>query len=118
MARSNLAGRAGRWSAAHWKTAFFGWIAFTIVAMAAGNIVGHVQMRDSQMASGEVARAIKMLEGAGLKQPAVEDVLIQSKTETSTSPAFQSAVAGLVQTLSGLKSVTNIQNPLVEPGGG
>jgi RND superfamily putative drug exporter len=114
----NLAGRAGRWSAGHWKTAFFGWIAFTVVAMAAGGIVGHVQMRDSQMASGEVARAIKMLEGAGFKQPAVESVLIQSKSETATSPAFQAAVAGLVQTLAGLKTVTDIQNPLIEPGGG
>ena len=28
MERTNLAGRAGRWSAAHWKTAFFGWLVF------------------------------------------------------------------------------------------
>ena len=26
--RSNLAGRAGRWSAGHWKAALFGWLAF------------------------------------------------------------------------------------------
>ena len=31
MATTNLAGRAGRWSAAHWKTAAFGWIAFGVL---------------------------------------------------------------------------------------
>src|SRR4051794_24695102 len=108
MSRSNLAGRAGRWSAAHWKTAFFGWIAFTVVAMAAGGLVGHVQMRDSQMASGEVARAIRMLERANVKQPAVEDVLIQSRSETTASPGFLAAAAGLVQTLSREPNVTDI----------
>ena len=118
MAGSNLAGRAGRWSAGHWKTALLGWIAFTVLAMGAGGLVGHVQMRDSQFASGEVARAVRMLEQANFKQPAVESVLIQSKTETATSPGFLSAAAGLVQTLSSEKNVTDIQNPLVEQGGG
>ena len=27
---TNLAGRAGRWSASHWKRAAFGWIAFAV----------------------------------------------------------------------------------------
>ena len=118
MARTNLAGRAGRWSAQHWKTAFLGWFAFALTATAVGGIVGHQQMRDSQMASGEVARAIRMLEQAGFKQPAVESVLIQSRTETASAPRFISAAGGVVQTLSVLKDVTNIQNPLVKPGGG
>ena len=33
---TNLAGRMGRWSAHHWKTAVFGWLAFVVVAFAAG----------------------------------------------------------------------------------
>ena len=32
----NLAARMGRWSAAHWKTATFGWLAFVVVAFALG----------------------------------------------------------------------------------
>ena len=31
--RTNLAGRAGRWSAAHWKLAALGWIAFAVAAV-------------------------------------------------------------------------------------
>ena len=37
---SNLAARMGRWSAAHWKTATFGWLAFVLVAFGLG--VHHV----------------------------------------------------------------------------
>ena len=32
--------RMGRWSAAHWKTATFGWLAFVVVAFALGGMVG------------------------------------------------------------------------------
>lgn len=41
----NLAGRAGAWSAAHWKRALFGWLVFAIAAMAVGSVVGHTQMQ-------------------------------------------------------------------------
>ena len=32
---NNIAARMGRWSASHWKTAVFGWLAFVIVAVVA-----------------------------------------------------------------------------------
>jgi len=32
----NLAARMGRWSANHWKTAVFGWVAFVAVALGLG----------------------------------------------------------------------------------
>src|SRR5690348_14618098 len=38
MAGLNLAGRSGRWSAAHWKTAAFGWIAFAVATMVVGGV--------------------------------------------------------------------------------
>ena len=117
-AQENLAGRAGRWSAGHWKTALFGWLAFAAVAMVAGSAVGHVQMRDSQFANGETARALGMLESANFKQPAVENVLLQSGSLKATDPAFVSAISGVVQTLAVQKNVANIQNPMVLPGGG
>ena len=46
MDRPNLAGRAGRWSAGHWKTGFFGWLVCAALAMTVGSLVGHVQMLD------------------------------------------------------------------------
>src|SRR5207247_2018155 len=48
MARTNLAGRAGRWSAAHWRIAFFGWLAFVAIAVFLGNAVGANKLLDSE----------------------------------------------------------------------
>ncbi len=118
MSQANLAARAGRWSADNWKKAFFGWLIVAVVALAVGTVVGHDQIPDSETASGEAAKAQKILEDAGFKAPATESVLIQSRTVTEDDPAFQSAIAVVVQTLSGLKNVTNIANPLVQKGGG
>jgi uncharacterized membrane protein YdfJ with MMPL/SSD domain len=118
MASLNLAGRAGRWSAEHWKRALFGWLVFAALAMTLGSVVGHVQMKDSDYASGEAATATKMLEAAGMTQPATENVLIQSRTMTVEDPGFVSAIAGVVQTLAGQKVVENVQDPRVKPNGG
>ena len=43
VGRTNLAGRAGRWSASHWKTAAFGWIAFAVVAVVVGSAIGRAR---------------------------------------------------------------------------
>ena len=36
----NLAARAAGWSAAHWKTAAGGWLAFVVAAVALGSLAG------------------------------------------------------------------------------
>jgi uncharacterized membrane protein YdfJ with MMPL/SSD domain len=118
MNETNLAARAGAWSARHWKTALFGWLLFAVLAMVLGNLAGYRQMKDSEFASGEAATAVKMLEQADMEQPASENVLIQSRTQAYTDPGFQSAIAGVVQTLALQKDATNIQNPLIKEGGG
>jgi len=118
MESNNLAARAGRWSANNWKKAFFGWFVLAIAALVLGVAIGQKQMADSEAASGESAKAQRILEDAGFKPPATESVLIQNKSERADSPAFQSAIGTVVQTLSTLPNVTNIQNPLVQKGGG
>jgi uncharacterized membrane protein YdfJ with MMPL/SSD domain len=115
---TNLAGRAGRWSAGHWKTATIGWFAFAIAAMVLGSLWGAVELKDSATANGESARAEKILENAGFKTPATESVLVQSKTSTIDDAAFNATVASLVQTLSGQKDVTEILSPIEDPGAG
>src|SRR5919199_175130 len=114
----NLAARAGRWSANNWKKAFFGWLVLAVVALMVGTAADHKQIADSETASGEAAKAQRILEQAGFKAPATESVLIQSKEVTASNDQFRSAIAGVVQMLSGMKNVTNIENPLVTPGGG
>ena len=75
----NLAARMGRWSAAHWKTATFGWLAFVLVAFGLGGMVGTRNIENAA-GPGESGRMDRILE-AGFKQPAAEHVLIQSRSD-------------------------------------
>jgi uncharacterized membrane protein YdfJ with MMPL/SSD domain len=118
MATTNLSGRAGAWSARKWKRALFGWLLFAVVAMAAGSVAGHVQMKQSQFASGETATALRMLEHAGMVQPASESVLIQSRKWTVDDAPMIAAIASVIVDLNGQKDATNIQDPRARPGGG
>ena len=54
--RSNLAGRMGRWSAAHWKTATFGWLALVVVAFGLGGMVGMKTIDANTPGPGESGR--------------------------------------------------------------
>jgi uncharacterized membrane protein YdfJ with MMPL/SSD domain len=114
----NLAARAGRWSADNWKKAFFGWLVFAVVALVIGMATGHKQIADSDSASGEAAKAQRILEQAGFKAPATESVLVQSKDATISDPKLRAAVSSVVQTVSRQSEVTNIQNPLAMKDGG
>ena len=75
----NLAARMGRWSADHWKTATFGWLAFVLVAFGLGGAVGTKNIANSA-GPGESGRMDRILE-AGFEQPASERVLIQSRSQ-------------------------------------
>jgi uncharacterized membrane protein YdfJ with MMPL/SSD domain len=119
MSTLNLAGRAGRWSAVHWKTAAFGWIAFAVLAVAIGSVVGANEMQDWAIANGESRRAAQILDQAHFRIPARESVLVQSRTATVDEPMFSAAVGGVVQTLSQRTDVvTNIVSPINQPNAG
>jgi uncharacterized membrane protein YdfJ with MMPL/SSD domain len=118
MGRQNLAARAGRWSAAHWKTATIAWLAFVVAAVAIGRLAGAVMLTDSEQATGEAARAQALLQGAGFSQPAAENVLVQSSTATVADPAFRRTVQQVVATLRTLPEVRQVRSPLAAGGGG
>src|SRR5215217_5166332 len=119
MARgTNLAGRAGRWSAAHWKTATFGWIAFAVICVVVGSLAGAVKLTDVEYASGQAARAESILQQAGFKTPATESVLVQSKAMIYEQLLPTVAVAHVVEELDAQPSVTNIVSPIGNPNAG
>ncbi len=119
MATTNLAGRAGRWSAAHWKTAALGWIVFAVLAVLVGGAVGAKQMKSWAVANGDSRKAEQILDRANFKTPARESVLVQSQNWwTLSDDAFVAAVSGLVQTLSAQPNVTNIISPINRPNVG
>ena len=77
--RGNLAARAGAWSAAHWKTATFGWLVLVVAAVVLGSAAGTRTLTDVEDSQGETARAERILADAGFRQVAGESVLVQSK---------------------------------------
>src|SRR4051794_46373 len=87
----NLAARMGGWSAAHWKTATFGWLAFVVVAFQVGNVVGVKNIDPNTSGPGQSGEMDRLL-NAGFKLPANESVLVQSRSLEVGAPAFDSAV--------------------------
>ena len=90
--KMNLAGRAGRWSAAHWKTATLGWLAFAVAAVMLGSMHGTVKQTSAEQTNGQAARAERMLTAAHVKSHASEYVLVHSQTLTARSSAFRRTV--------------------------
>jgi RND superfamily putative drug exporter len=116
--KTNLAGRAGRWSAAHWKQAALGWILFAVLAVLVGGAVGTQQLKPWAYTNGDSRKAEQILDQADFNLPARESVLVQSKTSRVGDPAFASAVAGVVLTLSQQANVTNVVSPIEHPNAG
>ncbi|HEY6606211.1 MAG TPA: alpha/beta fold hydrolase, partial [Gaiellaceae bacterium] len=110
----NLAARMGRWSAGHWKTATFGWLALVIVAFGLGGMVGTKTPNPNTSGPGESGRMDRILH-ADFKRPAAENVLIQSRTATTGTPAFDEAVKDVVARVSREADVRNVRSPLA-PG--
>src|SRR5215207_8710558 len=101
---NNLAARMGRWSAAHWKTATFGWLAI-------GGAVGTKTIDPNTAGPGESGRMDRILD-AGFKQPAGESVLIESESLRTSDPAFEAAIEDVVAGVSAVDVVQNVQSPL------
>jgi putative drug exporter of the RND superfamily len=112
---TNLAGRVGRWSARHWKTATFGWLAIVAIVTIVGALAGTKEISDAEGMSGESARAQRILDGAGFREVAMEAVLVQSATETARSPAFRRTVEDAVSALSRTRGVQEVRSPYL-PG--
>ena len=108
----NLAARTGRWSAAHWKIATFGWLGFVAVAFVVGNAVGMHALSQSDSGNGESGRASKTLAGAGFKQPASETILVQSRQHGVADSEFRSVIGELVDSISKTTYVADVHSPL------
>ena len=66
---NNLAARMGRWSANHWKTAVFGWLAFVVASVFIGGAVGTKYLEHNDLAVGEAGRATRSSRPASRRPP-------------------------------------------------
>jgi uncharacterized membrane protein YdfJ with MMPL/SSD domain len=108
----NLAARMARWSSRNRKKAFWGWLAFVIVAFAIGNAVGPNLISDVDNFNGESHDAEAALDRAGLR-PQSEVVFIQSDKLTIEDPEFKAAVQDVTQQLPKVPYVENVKSPLL-----
>jgi uncharacterized membrane protein YdfJ with MMPL/SSD domain len=105
-----FAGRMGRWSARHRKTAILGWIAFVVIAFAVGNAVG-TQKPDHQDYIGDSGQAARLFDNHFPKK-ADEQVIIQApKGGHATDASVRKAVDQTVAAVSGKPGVTDVQSP-------
>src|SRR3954453_24194161 len=110
---NNIAARMGRWSASHWKTAVFGWLAFVVAALVIGNVVGTKQIDQNDANVGQSHRADHILLDAGFQaDPQTEIVLIQSKTQVAHDPAFAAAINDVVGAVQPFDTIKNLRSPL------
>ena len=110
---NNFAARMGRWSANHWKTAVFGWLAFVIAAFVIGNTVGVKYLDATDANIGEARKGDKII-AAGFPKHEDEQgeiVLVQSKNLTADDSAFKATVDDVARTLDAFPQVDELQSP-------
>jgi uncharacterized membrane protein YdfJ with MMPL/SSD domain len=107
----NLAARMARWSSRNRKKAFWGWLAFVVLAFAIGQSMGQNLISDVDNFNGESHDAEVALQNAGLR-PQSETVFIQSDELTVKDPQFKAAVQDVTSHLGKVAYVQNVKSPL------
>jgi putative drug exporter of the RND superfamily len=113
----NIAGLMGRWSAAHWKTSTFGWLAFVVAATVVGLMVGTRTLTNAEQAQAGSARAETILAHHGFELPASEDILVRSYTARPGQAAFAVTVGDLVLALRQMPQVARVDGIAVSKDG-
>ncbi|MFC4498212.1 MULTISPECIES: MMPL family transporter [Streptomyces] len=108
-----LAARAGGWSARHRWAAVGIWVLFVVLAMGIGSAVGTVEVKESDQLGGETHTAARIIEDAGIEEPAGETVLVQAKDGSvkATDAEFRAAVGAVVKAVEGTGKVTDVTSP-------
>jgi uncharacterized membrane protein YdfJ with MMPL/SSD domain len=109
----NIAGRMGHWSATHWKTAVFCWLACVVLLFAFGNLaLGYKQIDINDLGVGQSHRADQILKKAFPERaPQTEFVLVQSATRTADDPAFRSTVTDVIGSVESSPAIKNLDSP-------
>ncbi|MGP3922870.1 MMPL family transporter [Streptomyces sp. 8N616] len=95
-----FAARAGSWSARHRWTAVGAWLVFVVLALFIGSMAGRVDVSETEQVPGEYGSAVKILDEAGIEDPAGEMVLVQAAEAKggpkATDTVFRDAVDDVV----------------------
>jgi putative drug exporter of the RND superfamily len=109
-----LAARAGGWSARHRWAAVGIWVLFVLLTMVAGSAAGRVEVKQDQQLKGETTEAARIIERAGIEDPARESVLIQPRDGVrmnARDPEFRAAVDAVMKAVAGTGRVEEVTSP-------
>jgi putative drug exporter of the RND superfamily len=113
-----IAARLGSWSARHRRKAVFGWIALVLVALAAGS-VGAKKLSVAGEATGDSAKAQRLLDDGGFARPAAEQVLLQVRGSGSIrTPIAHRAAREVIAAISATHRIENVRSPFAAGNGG
>ena len=108
MRPTNLAARAGRWSAQHRRIAILGWIAFVIAATVGGGMIGTNSLSPAEMGNGSSRAADLAIDRAGFRDSSGEQVLLQARTSAASRAELQQAAAELAERLNRIPHVEQV----------
>src|SRR5262245_3328327 len=103
--------RVARWSATHPWRAIAMWIAFVAVCFVVGGAVGLNEANDDS-GIGEAGRAEALYDQANFDDPAVENVLITSKSGPLDQAAATKAANDAIGKMTGRTDVTKVEGPI------
>ncbi|MFJ8228653.1 MMPL family transporter [Streptomyces sp. NPDC094448] len=109
-----LAARAGSWSARHRWAAVGIWVLFVVVTMFAGSAVGQEKLKPTDQLTGETSQAARIIDEAGIEDPATERVLISARGAqgpAATDPVFRSAVDAVLKAVAATGEATEPTSP-------
>ncbi len=110
--RSNLAARAGAWSARHRRIAIIGWLFFVTLAFMVGGAIGQRQLTQTEMGNGESQRAARTFEAADFPEYSAEQILIQGDGRLPADRAMRAAIGDVTRRLAATPHVFDVQSPL------
>jgi RND superfamily putative drug exporter len=115
---TGLAARLGSWSAEHRKKAILLWVALLLVGVLATG-VGSKKLSVTGEASGDSAKAERLLENEAFNRPAQEEVLLQVRGGgTIRTPVARQTAREIIDAVAATRRVKNIRSPFSEGNGG
>jgi uncharacterized membrane protein YdfJ with MMPL/SSD domain len=106
--KRGVAARVGSWSARHKKSVLAGWLAFVVLSVVLGGMVGTDKLTKADQFTGQSGRAEKTLEQR-FPTLAHEEVLIHSPTLDTRDPAFTAAIRDVKARVSALAVVKDVK---------
>jgi putative drug exporter of the RND superfamily len=113
-----LAAKLGRWSAQHRGKAILLWLAVLFIGLTAAG-VGSKKLSAAGEATGDSAKAERMLDNGGFKRPAAEEVLLQVRgVGTIQTASARNAARDIVAAITATHRGHDIRSPFTRQNAG